>query len=757
MNVFGTKAETLIRLAPLLRSARVLPMVSFSVGQWRRDESALLTHTLGEPWADGPLVVRSSAQTEDSTTESLAGHFHSELGVCGPSELRLAVEKVLGSYGSASSDDQVLVQPQLTDAVLSGVACSCDPSSGAPYRVITWSEGADTTSVTRGTAGARTWYGLAHDPAVRPPDPRLEGVLSLLTEVIEYTKEDRCEIEFAVSSPGVLYLFQARPLLVKEDGVGPVEHQAQVEHLTQCLAAPSRVDVLGDRPIYGVMPDWNPAEIIGLRPRALARSLYQRLITDRVWAESRAGYGYRDVTGVPLMVDLGGCAYIDVRASFTSFVPADLDDDLAGRLVNHYLNRLAAEPYLHDKVEFEIVLSCNAFDLNRRLEGLRRAGFSAAETDALRRSLVHLTNEIISDQGPRGADLELVSMLSEPASRPAGLAALLDRCAEWGARPFAGLARAGFVAAELLGGLVRRGAMTAAGRDAFLASLKTVAADIQQDFASLGKAEFLRRYGHLRPGTYDILSPRYDEDPDRYFDWTRRPAPAPEPSPYRPGLDELRAIDVLVGKAGITSDAPGLLSFIAQAIKDREWAKFVFTGVLSETLVRIGDIGREFGLNAEELSHIEVAHLLHPSLSGADLRKSARRGSEAYARARSMVLPPLIYSSEDVRAFEVPESMPNFVTQGRAHGKVADIDGGEPPEGAIALVVSGDPGYDWILARGVAGLVTAYGGVNSHMAIRAQELGIPAVIGTGESRYRRWMAARALEIDCANKLVKVIP
>ena len=31
---------------------------------------------------------------------------------------------------------------------------------------------------------------------------------------------------------------------------------------------------------FGVMPDWNPAEIIGIRPRPLALSLYQEIMTD---------------------------------------------------------------------------------------------------------------------------------------------------------------------------------------------------------------------------------------------------------------------------------------------------------------------------------------------------------------------------------------------------------------------------------------------------------------------------------------------
>ena len=49
-----------------------------------------------------------------------------------------------------------------------------------------------------------------------------------------------------------------------------------------------------------------------------------------------------------------------------------------------------------------------------------------------------------------------------------------------------------------------------------------------------------------------------------------------------------------------------------------------------------------------------------------------------------------------------------------------------------------------------------HGGVNSHMAIRASELGMPAVIGAGEVLYKKWALAQMLEINCANRLVRVL-
>ena len=44
----------------------------------------------------------------------------------------------------------------------------------------------------------------------------------------------------------------------------------------------------GNMSIYGVMPDWNPVEMIGIRPKTLALSLYREVITDSVWAYQNA-------------------------------------------------------------------------------------------------------------------------------------------------------------------------------------------------------------------------------------------------------------------------------------------------------------------------------------------------------------------------------------------------------------------------------------------------------------------------------------
>ena len=50
----------------------------------------------------------------------------------------------------------------------------------------------------------------------------------------------------------------------------------------------------------------------------------------------------------------------------------------------------------------------------------------------------------------------------------------------------------------------------------------------------------------------------------------------------------------------------------------------------------------------------------------------------------------------------------------------------------IVLIENADPGFDWIFNKKIIALITKYGGANSHMAIRCNELKIPAAIGCGE-------------------------
>ena len=71
--------------------------------------------------------------------------------------------------------------------------------------------------------------------------------------------------------------------------------------------------------------------------------------------------------------------------------------------------------------------------------------------------------------------------------------------------------------------------------------------------------------------------------------------------------------------------------------------------------------------------------------------------------------------------------------------------------GPLSASKSADPGYDWLFTRGIAGLVTCYGGANSHMAIRCAEYNLPAAIGCGGILFERMCRSRQGLLDCASK------
>jgi glutamine kinase len=770
---FKTKAETLEALAPLLRNGHVLPQVRFSVGDWRSDATGVLASVAAVPWGSGRIIVRSSARSEDGAASSHAGRYDTVIGVVGSAALAKAIDRVCDSFGNdASDDDQIFVQPMLERVTIAGVAFSRS-LSGSPYFIINYDRRSSLTD--RVTAGVgddlETFFCLKSRSDACPPS--LAPVIALITELETLVACDAIDVEFAIGHDAQLYLLQVRPLTI--DRQGQAADRAVYTALGDIAC---KVELLsrphpylhGDRAIFGVMPDWNPAEIVGVRPRPLSLSLYRELVTDAIWAYQRDNYGYRNLRSFPLLVSFHGLPYIDVRVSFNSFIPRDLPDDLAERLVNDYIDRLLSEPHLHDKVEFEIIFSCYTLDLPKRLGALVERGFSPEDLGELSGALRRLTNRVLhSATGLWRGDREKIDILAlripricrAKTDKISRIYWLIEDCKRFGTLPFAGLARAGFMAVQLLRSLVETGVLSAEEAMTFMANADTVGSRIGRDFAQLSKADFLGHYGHLRPGTYDILSPRYDEAPDLYFDWSGAQLVPQTPPRFALSINQLRRIEQLVKEHQLDIDVLSLIEFIKAGIEGREYAKFVFTRSLSDALSLIRQLGEDHGLSAEDCAFLnyEAIRALYGE-SGSVRRallENVAQGKERHALTRNLVLPPIIRSPDEVFAFHLPRSQPNFITRKSVTASVASIE--DPPEsfaGRILFLPSADPGFDWIFTRHISGFVTQFGGANSHMAIRASELGVPAIIGAGETLFERWRAARKLCLDCTNQKVLLV-
>src|SRR5262249_37496245 len=154
----------------------------------------------------------------------------------------------------------------------------------------------------------------------RPPADRLMADLVALAGELEALLDlDALDFEFGAAADGLPVLFQVRPLVMKtQPTVSAGEHRRVLGLIAAKVDAALKPQpyLHGDRTVFGVMPDWNPAEIIGIRPRPLALSLYRELITDSIWAYQRHNYGYKNLRSFPLLIDFHGLPYIDVRVSF---------------------------------------------------------------------------------------------------------------------------------------------------------------------------------------------------------------------------------------------------------------------------------------------------------------------------------------------------------------------------------------------------------------------------------------------------------
>ena len=93
---------------------------------------------------------------------------------------------------------------------------------------------------------------------------------------------------------------------------------------------------------------------------------------------------------------------------------------------------------------------------------------------------------------------------------------LLEDCKKFGTLPFAGLARCAFIAIEILNSFVEQKIITNDEKMKFLSNIKTITSQMQYDLR-IGKKYFIKKYGHLRPGTYEITSKNYEENFDNYF------------------------------------------------------------------------------------------------------------------------------------------------------------------------------------------------------------------------------------------------
>jgi len=785
---FGTKAETLHSLEHVLKKSKVLGQVTFSVEDYLKDPKEILgiiQKNINSPY----LAVRSSALNEDTHLASMAGNYKSVLKVpmADFEILKKAISGVIQSYEKGGQvqniHNQILVQPYLENVDMSGVVFTKNLQTFAPYYIINYDESSDTESVTSGRGEDLSTFICYKEFGTKVENVKLRLLINAVKEIEAVTCYDALDIEFAFTGEN-LYILQVRPIAAKKNMLQIPEYdfKKEIEGIKQYLERiqGGHPNLLGKESAFGIMPDWNPAEIIGVNPKKLAFDLYRYIITDTVWGESRKRLGYRDARYTPGIVSFAGKPYVDIRMSFNTFIPSGLDENVADKLVDYFINLLKEHPEEHDKVEFSIAMTSFDFNFDQKVKKLHKAGFTQEETCAIaEKYLEHTENMVLQKSVSIKQELEKLDILKERREKiissslsiPEKILNLLEDCKKYGTYPFAILARLGFVGSAFLRSLQQQKIVTKKQYNDFLQSVHTVAKQFIHDYhalleGTLTKKSFIDMYGHLRPGSYDIVSLNYKKNFDHYIDLDHQVQNSSKTRNNKARIDStmMERIKEQINEQRLGFSAEELLEFIKNAMKAREFAKFEFTKNLDLVLELVEEFTSEYGITRENAAHLDLNTILKYANNstianiGNELKDVIADNQQKYLLTSALQLPELIFDIKDIEMFFYPKSKPNFITQHSIGCEIAILQDHDMADidGKIVFIENADPGFDWIFSHDIKGLVTKFGGAASHMAIRCAEFDLPAAIGCGESIYDDLLKYKKIKLDCSNQSIKGI-
>lgn len=711
------KSDALAWLSGLRLPSVVVPrFVTVSADAWLGGRAACLARARA---LGARLAVRSDRAGEG---EAQAGAWLSLLDV-EAGALAGAIERVFASYGEPRAHDRVLVQRQVRGARLAGVASSRALPDGAPMRVASIVAATSNAGVTAAAAPAWT----AYDSGTAPPSGRfaaLRRVLAGTLDALVRAAGREVEIEWLWRG-GRLHIVQVRALTLPM--VAGTALQLPRRRAQRVVAR--AVDAEG---VLAWMPDWNPAELLGEHPRPLARALFGALIADRTWSQARAAMGYAAVAG-SLLQPVAGRPYVRVERSLASLLPATLPPAQRAGIVARQLRHLRAHPSLHDRIEFE--LACSAFEFGT--DWTRRAGpWSPRLLCDWRAALLAQAPQLYALAPLRAhAECARFALAGErhwPRTHTprAWLRALARLRLDW-ALPFAQSARRCFAFEALARSAQRRGAVSADE----LAQWRGAAA------VPAGRRDWRSA---LRPGTFEIAS-------ECLRDHAAWPAAVAADAARRPALraGTRAALDALCAEHGLALDAATLQAGFMLAHRARDWGKAVLSVELSAGLDALAALGAAQGFSAGDLGWLELANLRAPD--GARWRARIEAARARHAQDALLRMPALVDARTRLDAVLVPPGRPHYLGRGRVLAPVRwiglDTRPAQVEPGAILLLERCEPGFDWVFACRPRALVAAFGGPNAHVALRAHELRLPALLGVGRELLQRMASLRWLEID----------
>ncbi len=770
--LFKNKALTLLYLKKKFKSKINIPEFLFFKKKELKDNDKI--NLILKKFTKKKMIIRSSSRDEDKLESSNAGKYDSlVINKVNLNNLHKGIKFV--SKKLKSDNDILIFQKFIFKTNISGVIFTNDINTNAPYYIINFDRSKKTNLITSGKKNnlEQVLNILKTSKYIPNEFKKLIYVIKRIEKKVG-DKSKSLDIEFAIKNKKV-FIFQVRPLKIKSKidvnlfNSAIVNLNKKIKKLL--LNNPS---LSGKYNALSNMADWNPAEMIGIKATKLSYSLYSELITDEIWAEQRKNYNYKNVKPNRLMYDLAGSPYIDLRTDFNSFLPSGLNKNLENKLINNFLKKIIKFPFLHDKIEFNVIPTCYDFSVEKRLINFLKKNEKIEYVNKLKK----VNNEIISDTNKNYLDRDLnkIKDFEKEIEKFEKIKLntiqkiyfLNDVCKKFGTLPFAGIARCAFISTALLKNLNDKKIISDKDLSVFYSNINTITKDINNDLSKyfskkINLKDFMKKYGHLRPSSYSISSKNYHQGFDYYFSKKNLINRSGKKIKFFLRKKQKIEINNLFKKAHLNYDSKNFFNFANKSIQQREYAKYVFMKGIDKIFENLKLIAKEMKINSSDLEHISIKTILeaYNNLSVYKLKnilnEEIRYNKKHYKISKLIKLPDLIKSSKDVFYHYETLSKGNYITNKKTSGKIkilkSKINNRVAINDRIIFTENADPGYEFIFHHKIKGLVTKYGGANSHMSIRCMELGIPAIIGIGENNYNFYKKYKRLEIDCEKKMI----
>ena len=774
MNL-STKAKNLIFLKKLdLKNSKIPKFLKYTVEELKVSKNEIIKNIQNS--LSKKIIIRSSFYLEDSKNFSMAGEFEGYSNVNNNKKnIISAINKILIQYKKKSKKkfhylkSEIIFQNYISESIFSGVLTNFCIKDGSNYFVVNYDDvSGSTDTVTSGSKVGERVINIFRDEIKNIRSNNLKKIINATKEIEKKIGIYPIDLEFCINKNGQVYILQIRPLTTIKNWKKFSKNEIKKildKNKKKFLKINNLNSKYGKYPVFGLMPDWNPAEMIGNQPSELTYSIYSKLITKNSWSKARDEMGYTKIKE-PLMYKFTGKPYIDTRLSFASLIPKKITNKLNLKLVEHWSKILLLKPYLHDKIEFEIV--DGSYDFSSKKNILNKYNFlSKKEKYQYLICLKEITENQINDYQIKFANINkklihlensrsllIYKFYKDKKKFFTNLKKFLNLIKSNGIVPFAKYARNAFIAKKWLNSFLENKIINQKKYNLILNSLETITTTYLK-YSKLrnkkDKSEFLNLFYHLRPGTYDInikrqnkkLLPRKIKNLDLILDFNKK-------IDHLFNNKEIKKINFFLKKNQLTISGEQLINYISSSIKLRENSKFIFTRSISDVLEMIKFYAKEQNIDLKELNNYKIDYLLN-KLNSKNFIKKNKEIIYSKQKEELCKLPYLITSKSDFYIASILISKANFITDKKVESLIFQLGKNQRTnkiKNKIIVIENADPGYDWIFNYKIKGLITKYGGVNSHMSIRCHELNIPAAIGVGDETFDKIVEKNKLILNC---------